>query len=92
MSKHAGGGRRLENNYESNLEPLCSEQAGSQERGTARQRGSDGALRAGEATAATKQLNDQACNQEYGSVQQHGAKGERRGGEAAAGQVARGDV
>ena len=24
LSKHAGGGRRLENNYESNLEPLCS--------------------------------------------------------------------
>ena len=24
VSKHAGGGRRLENNYESNLEPLCS--------------------------------------------------------------------
>jgi len=92
VSKHAGGGRHLENNYESNLEPLCSEQADSQERGRAWQRGADGALRADEATAATKQLNDQACNQEYGSVQQRGAKGERQGGEAAAGQAARGDV
>ena len=63
-----------------------------QERSRARQRGADGALRAGEATAATKQLNDQACNQEYDSVQQRGAKGERRGGETTAGQVARGDM
>ena len=61
-----------------------AEQAGNQERGRARQRGADGALRAGEATTATKQLNDQACNQEYDSEQQRGAKGERRGGEAAA--------